>query len=172
MSYTDQYFKIDVDELIKLSPGKYKFRNEKLDNVILTIGKEVISIGNDDILLEQQEANYGKRRFFLCPYCMEKRKYLYYVNGNWQCRECGNLKYRSTVTYRNGMDHCDLKIDKILDKLKLGHNISYYTGDLIPYIKPKGMRWTTYSNLIEELRYWQCERANRWFSLVRAYLSR
>ncbi|WP_346938976.1 hypothetical protein [uncultured Clostridium sp.] len=57
MAYTDQYFKIDVDELIKLSPGKYKFKNEKLDNVILTIDKEVISIGNDDILLEQQEAN-------------------------------------------------------------------------------------------------------------------
>lgn len=172
MAYTDQYFKIDVNELIKLSPGKYKFNNEKLDNVILEIGKEVISIGNEDIWLEQQEANYGEKKFFLCPYCMGKRKHLYYVDESWKCRECGNLKYRSTVTYRNGMDHCDLKIDKILDKLKLEHNISYYTGDLIPYIKPKGMRWTTYSNLIEELRYWQCERANRWFNLVGLYLKR
>ncbi|WP_346938975.1 hypothetical protein [uncultured Clostridium sp.] len=102
---------------------------------------------------------------------MEKRKYLYYVAERWKCRECGNLKYRSTVTYRKGMDYCDLKIEKICRKLKVKPINDYYNGDSISY-KPKGMMWTTYSKLIAELRYWQCERADRWLSLVRSYLSR
>lgn len=66
------------------------------------------------------------------------------------------------------MEYCDLKIDRILDKLKLEHDINYYTGDLMPsnILKPKYMRWNTYYKLIKEFIYWQEERNNRWLNLV------
>lgn len=124
------------------------------------------------IELGVQKTNFGEKYFFICPYCGEYREHLYLVNFNLKCRECGNIRYRSTATYRNGMEYCDLKIEKILNKLKVEHKIVYYTGDLVPYIKPKGMRWTTYNKLISELRYWQQERDNRWFREACNLLSR
>ena len=71
------------------------------------------------------------------------------------------------------MEYCDLKIDKILDKLKLEHDIKYYTG-LLPKsnLKPKGMRWTTYNKLIRSLIYWQNERENRWINLAYKYINK
>ncbi|MCW5197898.1 hypothetical protein F1Z41_03015, partial [Clostridium perfringens] len=62
-------------------------------------------------------------------------------------------------------------INKILDKLKLEHDIKYYTG-VLPNIKPKGMRWTTYNKLISSLIYWQNERENRWLKLAYKYINK
>ena len=81
------------------------------------------------------------------------------------------MRYRTTNTYRRGIEYCDLKINKILDKLELEHDINYYTGAL-PKIKPKGMRWTTYNKLISSLIYWQNERENRWLKLVFKYINK
>lgn len=157
MLYIDQVQKIDINDLSSKSKG-----NEAVAVVVKGRSKDKKTI----VYLDGQKNRFGEKKFFICPYCGELRQHLYYVQGDWKCRECGNLKYRSTSTYRKGMDYCDLKIDKILDKLKVEHKIGYYTGDLMPYIKPKKMRWTTYSTLIRELKYWQCERADRWLKYV------
>ena len=172
MVYVDQCFKLDIASVVNLKNGKYKFKSIELEGIVLVKEDEYIDLDTLYVGIEFQKTNYGIKYFFRCPYCFNNRQHLYYVNGVWKCRECGNLKYRSTSTYRNGMDYCDLKIDKILDKLKVEHKIGYYTGDLMPYIKPKKMRWTTYSTLIRELKYWQCERADRWLKYVSLRLSK
>lgn len=166
MAYTFEFLKLDIDDIVNLPGYKYEFKSTGLKGKHLIIRDNSIIIGTDEIRIERQKTNFGEKNFFLCPCCLSARKHIYYVNGYWKCRECGNLKYRSTVTYRDGMDYCDLKIDKILDKLKVEHKIEYYTGDLIPYVKPYKMRWKTYSNLIIQLRYWQCERTERWLRFV------
>lgn len=172
MAYVNQYFKLDICSVSNIKNGKYKFNFGELEGIILIKKDNYIDIDSLYIGIDNQKTNYGVKSFFRCPYCLNNRRYLYYINGSWKCRECGSLKYKSTNTYRNGMDYCDLKIDKILDKLKVEHKIEYYTGDLLPYIKPYKMRWTTYHKLIRELRYWQCERADRWMKYVSLKLNK
>ncbi|MDU2489582.1 MAG: hypothetical protein E7D27_03175 [Clostridium celatum] len=172
MAYVDQYFKLDIASVVNLESGKYKFKSNNLKGIMLIKSKNYIELDYLYIAIEKQKTNYGVKHFFRCPYCFNSRKYLYHIKNTWKCRKCGNLKYRSTTTYRKGMEYCDLKIDKILDKLKLEHKIEYYTGDLIPNIKPYKMRWTTYEKLIKELKYWQCERASRWVKYVSMRLNK
>lgn len=168
MKYTDECLKLDIDEVLSLKGDKFIFKASELKGNILTIKDSEISINNTFIRIKKYKNNYGDKKLFLCPWCLSPRKHIYYVNGNWKCRECGGLKYRSSNTYRNGIEYCDLKIDKILDKLKLEYDINYYTGDSMPsnILKPKYMRWDTYYKLIKELLYWQEERNKRWLNLV------
>ena len=168
MKYIDEYLKLDIDEVLSLKGNRFIFKSSELKGNILTIKDSEISINDTFIRIERYKNNFGEKHLFLCPYCLSPRKHIYLVKGNLKCRECGSLKYKSTNTYRGGMEYCDLKIDKILDKLKLEHDINYYTGDSIPSntLKPKYMRWTTYYKLIKELMYWQEERNNRWLNLV------
>ena len=168
MKYTDECLKLDIDDVLKLKGNQFKLNSSVLKGSVLIMKDDGIYINDTFIGIEKYKNNYGDKRLFLCPWCLSPRKYIYYVNSNWKCRECGELKYRSSNTYRRGMEHCDLKIDKILDKLKLEHDIKYYTGDSIPsnYLKPKHMRWVTYYKLIKELMYWQEERNKRWLNLV------
>ena len=172
MAYVNQYFKLDISNVINLKNGRYRFTSSNLKGAMLIREEEHIYLDSLYIGIEPQQTNYGVKYFFRCPYCFNSRQYLYHIKNTWKCRECGNLKYRSTTTYRNGMDYCDLKIDKILDKLKVEHKIEYYTGDLLPYEKPYKMRWTTYFNLIKELKYWQCERADRWLKYAALKLNK
>ena len=170
MAYTYQYFKLDVNAFNKLPEKSYIYTGGALEGQKVYISEDSIKIGNEVIVLCKQRTNYGEKTFFICDECLSKRRYLYYINGHWKCRECGNLKYISTSTYRNGMDYCDLKIEKILNKLKVEHKIEYYTGDLVPYIKPYKMRWNTFSKLISELKYWQQERESRWLRIAQTML--
>lgn len=172
MAYVDQYSKLDIASVVDLKNGKYKFKSTELEGMILIKEDNYIDLDSWYIGIETQKTNYGVKSFFICPYCFNNRQHLYHINNTWKCRECGNLKYGSITTYRNGMDYCDLKIDKILNKLKVEHKIEYYTGDLIPYVKPYKMRWITYTRLINELKYWQCERAERWLKYVALKLSK
>ncbi len=174
--YTDNHKRISIGDIPTEIGNVYvlDYDRSPIDKIKfeLKVFEDYITLGANEIFIDKHKTKFGERRLFICPYCSEDREHLYYVNGHWKCRACGKLRYRSTVTYRNGMDYCDLKINKILEKLKVERDISYYTGDLIPYVKPKGMRWSTYSTLIKELRYWQCERYNRWLNLVSIYLKR
>lgn len=172
MAYVDQFLKLDICSISNLKNGKYRFNSTKLEGIILIKEEEHIDLDSLCIEIETQKTNYGVKSFFICPYCFNNRQHLYHISNTWKCRECGNLKYRSTTTYRKGMDYCDLKIDKILNKLKAEHKLEYYTGDLIPDIKPYKMRWTTYTRLIKELKYWQCERADRWLKYVSMRLNK
>ncbi|MDK0667674.1 hypothetical protein GNF53_12310 [Clostridium perfringens] len=171
--YVDECLKLDVDEVLSLKGNKFRFKSSVLKGSILTIKGNGICIDNTFIRIEKYKNKFGEKHLFLCPYCLSPRKHMYLVKGNWKCRECGSLRYRTTNTYRRGMEYCDLKIDKILDKLKLEHDIKYYTG-LLPKsnLKPKGMRWTTYNKLIRSLIYWQNERENRWINLAYKYINK
>ena len=155
--YVDECLRLDIDEVLSLNGNKFRFKSSVLKGSILTI--------------KGYKNNFGEKHLFLCPYCLGPRKHIYLVKGNWKCRECGSLRYRTTNTYRRGIEYCDLKINKILDKLNLENDIRYYTGAL-PNIKPKGMRWTTYNKLISSLIYWQNERENRWLKLAYKYINK
>lgn len=172
MAYVDKYFKLDIASVVNLKNGKYKFNSTELKGNILIKEYDHIELDSLYIPIDIQRTNYGIKNFFKCPYCFSNRQHIYHVNNTWKCRECGNLKYRTTTTYRNGMDYCDLKIDKVLNKLKVEHKLEYYTGALIPNIKPYKMRWTTYARLIKELKYWQGERAERWLKYVSTRLNK
>lgn len=172
MRYINQYLKLDIDSVSKLKNGKYKFHSIELEGMELIKADRYIELDSLYIPIYNQKTNYGIKNFFKCPWCLSNKKYIYHINRSWKCRECGNLKYKSTATYRKGMDYCDLKIAKVLDKLNVEHKIEYYTGDLMPYIKPYKMRWNTYIKLMQELRYWQCERTERWIRYVSLRLSK
>lgn len=163
MAYINNYQRISVQSVPK---------ELKVKDVIRLIVSDVEGEKIQRVLYRYKKTNYGERKFFICPICDESKQYLYYVGGIWKCSSCSNLKYKSTYTYRNGMDYCDLKIDKILDQLNLYHDIKYYTGDLLPYIKPKYMRWEKYNRLRKEMIHWQEERDNRWFRFVQLKLSK
>lgn len=166
--YVDKCLRLDVDEILSLKGNKFRFKSSVLKGSILTIKDNGICIDNTFIRIERYKNNFGEKHLFLCP-----RKYIYLVKGNWKCRGCGSLRYRTTNTYRRGMEYCYLKIDKIFDKLKLEHDIKYYTGSLPKSdLKPKGMRWTTYNKLISSLIYCQNERENRWLKLVCKYINK
>lgn len=166
MGYTCECLRLDIKELLKLNNGKYQFIISELKGIKLIKDTDYIEIDSVRFCIDKQKTRYGEKSFLRCPYCFRSREHIYYIKGSWKCRECGQLKYISTTTYRKGMEYCDLKIDKILDKLGVEHKIEYYTGDLVPYIKPYKMRWKTYLKLISELKYWQSERADRWINYV------
>lgn len=86
----------------------------------------------------------GRRAWFLCPAAgCGRRVATLYGGAMFACRHCHRLAYRSrreSAEVRAGR-----RADKIRDRLDWAPGILNPAGD-----KPKGMRWKTYSRLVEE----------------------
>jgi len=93
------------------------------------------------INFNETACNYGNtRKWFLCPNCNKRIAVLYGVDKLFLCRHCYNLPYGSQgETY---LDRMVRKSNKISAKLWEDED-----GYLV---KPKGMHWRTYNNLIRD----------------------
>ena len=45
------------------------------------------------VMLTYQNTGFGKKRFFVCPYCVKNVQYLYVIKTDLKCRECAGIKY-------------------------------------------------------------------------------
>ncbi len=70
----------------------------------------------------EQKTGYGTRKFFLCPYCGNRKVKLYFVGGAFRCAKCGKIKpYREL---QNGTKGGDRELAYRMVKYGAKHNIN------------------------------------------------
>lgn len=105
---------------------------------------------NERVAIETTPCHYGgERPWFLCPRCGDRRGVLFSVRGYFRCRACHQLDYSSTR--ESASDRVFRRGQAI--KRKLGGHKTGTVFDWEP--KPKGMHWSTYARICDELR--ECE---------------
>jgi hypothetical protein len=82
----------------------------------------------------------GIRRWFDCPLCCRRSRFLYFVNGAFGCKRCHNLAHK--VENEAKVDILIRKRRKILKKRGMSENHK---------VKPKGMRWSTFERIKREI---------------------
>ena len=128
-------------------------------------------INKSIIEVDYQKTGFGYRKFFKCPHCGKKRKYLYPVGiGLFACRDCIE---RNVYAYRTNI--YDENIEKIIKYkinmklLKLNFDFSLIPTmningikkkkvnmlNLLAYIpdKPKYMRWNEYELICKQIHF-------------------
>ena len=73
--------RIDVRDL------KGKIKDNAVQVTLEVIGKR------HQIMLAYQNNGFGKKRFFVCPYCSKNVQYLYITGNSLKCRVCSGMKY-------------------------------------------------------------------------------
>lgn len=86
----------------------------------------------------------GFQAYFRCPYCGNRRTKLYLYRGEFRCRVCARLQYRSQRM--RTADRLAYKAQKVRERM-LGVPWTECNGlDGAPD-RPKGMHWSTYDRL-------------------------
>lgn len=91
---------LNVSELIKEAKrSKESFRS------VLQFHHIVNSLGNGGIKLPplrlvKTRLRFGYRRWFQCPVCMRRVRFLYLVGGEYKCRRCHSLKYSCQLYHK------------------------------------------------------------------------
>ena len=73
--------RIDVRDL------KGKIKDNAIQVTLDVIGKK------HDLMLSYQNTGFGRKRFFVCPYCSKNVQYLYITGNSLKCRVCSGVKY-------------------------------------------------------------------------------
>lgn len=91
----------------------------------------------------------GSRPWWRCPGCGRRCASLFLVRGLFRCRKCGRLTYSSRRQDASG--RAWLRQAKAWRRL--GHPDPHDTPDLreLPFAKPKGMHWRTFSRLADTI---------------------
>lgn len=90
MRTVERYKKIDIADL----------SIQGIDNTI----KQHIHINGHNINITPTHPNYGGLRWwFVCPSCHKRKRTLFLFKGDYHCRKCLNLNYKSQ-TYRSSFD--------------------------------------------------------------------
>lgn len=149
-----------------------------LINIVTNSCIDSISNESKRIEIAYQKTGFGFKRFFKCPYCGTRRKYLYPVGiGKFACSNCiernvyayrtniydGNIE--EVIKYKIIKNLCELDFD--LDKLGT-MNIRDINRDTVNVFnllrnipsKPKYMRWSKYEEICKRIYfldfiYWQ-----------------
>lgn len=108
------------------------------------------------ISLLQTPCNYGgTRQWFGCPSCSQRCAKLYFVDGNFRCRKCHGLGYRSQLEASS--DRPRLIAQRIRRSLGASSNLA------LPFPpKPPKMHWQTYFAI--------CEKGKRYEARAKARL--
>ena len=149
-----------------------------LINIVKNSCSNSISNKSERIEVAYQKTGFGFKRFFKCPYCESRRKYLHPVGiGRFACSKCvernvyayrtniydGNIE--SVIKYKIIKNLCELNFD--LDKLGTMNirDISRDTVNMFNLLrnipsKPKYMRWIKYEEICKQIYfldfiYWQ-----------------
>lgn len=144
------------EKLLSLSYFNWKWTNQdgKTAGVISVIPKQDFLIllyladGNPiktQVFFESTKANFGLRKWFLCPTCNRRVAILYLNMEFFSCRKCCDLNYRSSQLSGDKVFYIDHQLRKILSKL----NRRYEFDQLIPS-RPKGMHMKTYTEICKQ----------------------
>ncbi|MDQ0150682.1 hypothetical protein ACFO6R_11475 [Eubacterium multiforme] len=149
-----------------------------LINIVANSCIDSISNESKRIEVAYQKTGFGFKRFFKCPYCGSRRKYLYPVGiGRFACSNClerNVYAYRTNIYDGNIEKVIKYKIIKNLFELdfdldKLGtmniRDINRNTVNMFNLLgnipsKPKYMRWNKYEEICKKIYfldfiYWQ-----------------
>ena len=111
------------------------------------------------IKVECQKTGFGYRRFFKCPHCGKRRKYLYPIGiGLFACRGCierNVYAYRTNIYDENIENIIKYKITMNLIKINFDFNELVGMTDLLSHIpdKPKNMRWNKYEIICKRIYF-------------------
>ena len=93
------------------------------------------------IQFDYTACHYGNQRtWLLCPQCQQRVAVMYCEDGNFQCRKCSQLNYRTQ--HENRAERQSTKAQRI--RRKLGGDVSM--ANPFPD-KPKGMHWPNLSTV-------------------------
>lgn len=98
----------------------------------------------------------GGQSFWLCPHCLRRVRFLYFIESDLMCRECAGLNYRSQQQTKDSMFWYWKGVSFAEEKLALSPDLRPDGFDFCEYIpeKPKGMHATTYSRYLSRfLKY-------------------
>ena len=130
--------RIDVRDL----KGKIK---DDSKGVTLRIGDKMLHI-----MLTYQNTGFGKKRFFVCPYCSKNVQHLYIDGTDLKCRTCGGVKY-------TGIQNCTKGgYDEIAYKMKryaAAHDIQFsFPFNYLDFTMDARMRKTKFRNYVKVLQ--------------------
>lgn len=112
-------------------------------NIVLSFTSQRVAM-TQRVELEYTANNYGGcRPWFRCPRCFQRVGVLYFMQGEFTCRPCSGLRYKSKS--EGFQDRMLRKARKIRDRL----DADYGLGTLAS--RPKGMHWKTFFRLEEKL---------------------
>lgn len=156
---TDGALRLSVTELQRqgsLTPGRHVITWRWTSGREASIGLEVredhlvLSFTSERgarmqrVWLEYSANNYGGRRpWFRCPLCSRRAGVLYFRGGEFTCRPCSGLKYKSKSESR--ADRMRRRARKIRDRLGADYGLGLLAS------RPKGMHWNTFFRMEEEL---------------------
>lgn len=86
----------------------------------------------------------GYRRWLICPLCDGRRVSLYIDGQRVGCRDC--LKLRYAAQHENARGRMTLRVNRLRQRLGWPTGFASFSGG-----KPRGMHWSTYDRLAEEL---------------------
>ncbi|MBM7096659.1 hypothetical protein JSY36_12965 [Bacillus sp. H-16] len=99
----------------------------------------------------------GKRPWFICPGCDDRKGKLFYMRGEFYCRLCHDLAYRTTQISGNRVAELDWKIHKVCQRLEL--QSTDWLNQVDHLVKPKNMHRTVFFKLRIILMYLKEKRA-------------
>lgn len=139
--------------------------NKKINKTYIEVKQLYYQYGHDNYIdkstieVECQKTGFGYRRFFKCPHCGKRRKYLYPVEiGLFVCRDCieRNVYAYRTNIYDENIENV-IKYKIVMNLLKLNFNFNERVGmmDLLSHIpdKPKNMRWNKYETICKRIYF-------------------
>lgn len=104
------------------------------------------------IAVEPKRCHYGGQvYFFKCPLCSKRMRMLYCIEGQYQCRNCGNLAYLSQRL--RPTDRFAFK------RIYIERYIKRRGGNLQYRVKPKHMHHATFKKILALAEYYDA-RAN------------
>ena len=116
------------------------------------------------------EYGISRERYFHCPYCGRRVRYLYDCHKHYACRKCAKLNY--SCQQKSGMDEIRLKMERIAERLdyQWWRNDFDCIADVYYIPKPHYMRWAKYEKLMQEFRALKKEyERNMENALMKAY---
>lgn len=86
-----------------------------------------------------QKTGYGKKRFFLCPYCKRRVTRLYFVDHSYKCRECAGInQYKGIKNMtKGGSDEITYRMLRYAEK----HDIVFeFPFDYLQFVTDERVR--------------------------------
>lgn len=156
---TDGALRLSVNELQRqgsLTPGRHvitwRWTSGREASICLEVQDSCLFLSftsqrgarTQRVWLEYTANNYGGRRpWFRCPRCSRRVGVLYFRGGEFRCRPCSGLKYKSKSESRP--DRMRRRARKIRDRLGADYGLGLLAS------RPKGMHWSTFFRLEEKL---------------------
>lgn len=121
-------------------------------SVTLKLGQDLLRFSRNLEVSWTRVGHASRRAWIHCSMsgCDRKVRRLFIVPNNLACRQCAGLRYESKN--RSAHERSRVRADKL--RARLGAERGF--GAPFPAEKPKGMHWSTFYRLCDELREEEC----------------